>query len=95
MSCVLVFGACFGTVNGLTLGTSRLTYAAGRKGHLPAFFGKVKPERMTPIAALLLHGGVSSCFVVVGKFEFLMMFIGMANCGWFLVSLPLSISRVH
>lgn len=48
----------FGAFNAGLLGTSRLIYALGREGTLPAFLGRISPRFYTPTPALLLLYGV-------------------------------------
>lgn len=68
---VVVYGfggiALFGLIagyHGMLFGTSRQLYTLGRDGYLPAFLGKLHPERRTPIAALSCSSVITAGFVL-------------------------------
>jgi len=72
-------------VNVNTLAAGRLIHSASRdKEHLP-IFGKLHPKRATPINALVLHGTLSSLFVIFADFTWLLMFKGIAEWTWYFV----------
>src|SRR5262249_44341309 len=59
--------AIFGIVasyHGMVYGASRQSFALGRAGYLPEFFGKVHAVRRTPVAALLVSSFVTAGCVV-------------------------------
>lgn len=75
-SVVIVMGGIFGILtswNGFFIGATRLIFAMGRAGVLPAVFGSVHKKYRSPWAACLLVGGV--CI--------LSPFLGMNALGWF------------
>lgn len=78
--------SCFGSVNAITFGASRLLYAAGKEGHIPLVFGNLHAKFATPVNALLLTGALASGMLVVGSFKSLVLIDGIIQCGWYLVS---------
>ncbi|MBK7721050.1 MAG: APC family permease [Austwickia sp.] len=59
---LLVLGGIAGILtswNGFLIGASRLVYALGRSGMLPAWFGQVHPKYRTPANALIFIGALS------------------------------------
>jgi APA family basic amino acid/polyamine antiporter len=55
-----------GTINSNLLTSPRVTYAMGRDGLLPAFFGGLHPRYRTPMVAILFQGAMA-CVMVVGS----------------------------
>ncbi|KAI0068994.1 APC amino acid permease [Artomyces pyxidatus] len=58
--------SCFGALNGSFFTAGRVIQAAGRKGFLPARFGRLHPTRHTPVNAMLLQAAITSAFVLGG-----------------------------
>jgi ethanolamine permease len=59
--------AIFGIVasyHGMVFGASRQSFALGRAGYLPEFFGQVHAVRRTPVPALLVSSAVTAACVV-------------------------------
>ncbi len=59
---LLVLGGIAGILtswNGFLIGASRLVYALGRSGMLPAWFGRLHPRYRTPANAVMFIGGLS------------------------------------
>ncbi|KAJ7285797.1 L-methionine transporter [Mycena rebaudengoi] len=80
--------SCFGALNGSFFTSSRLVYAAGREGYLPAMFGRLHKTRKTPLNASLLQA-------VGGGFRSLINFSVVASWAfYFLTVLGLVILRV-
>jgi amino acid transporter len=69
-----------GFMMGNLLASSRLLYALGRDGYLPAAFGRVSARHRVPLLAILGHGVVGFGLAVVGNFEALALVSGGANC---------------
>jgi amino acid transporter len=69
-----------GFMMGNLLASSRLLYALGRDGYLPAAFGRVSASHRVPLLAILSHGLVGFGLAVVGNFEALALVSGGANC---------------
>ena len=46
--------------------SSRLIYAAGKEGYLPALFGRLHARLQTPLHAMGLQAGLTTAFVVLG-----------------------------
>lgn len=125
---LIVSASCFGALNSSTFTSSRLVYAAGKEGYVPAFFGRIgvgsdSPENrhvsalrtrscfsntlsrwfgdeetglfFTPVNALLLNCTLTVAYVVVGEFDTLLTFYGVAGYTfYFLTVLALIVLRV-
>jgi len=65
--------------------TARLIYAAAQQKYLPSMFGELHLTRLTPIKALLLHGGLASIMVLAGNFKWLILFSGLLGWSWYFV----------
>jgi APA family basic amino acid/polyamine antiporter len=55
-----------GTINSNLLTSPRVTYAMGRDGLLPGFFGGLHPRYRTPMVAILFQGAMA-CVMVIGS----------------------------
>ncbi|KAJ6630836.1 L-methionine transporter [Mycena sp. CBHHK59/15] len=88
--------SCFGALNGSFYTSSRLVYAAGREGYLPALFGRLHSTRRTPLNASLLQAGITTTFILFGGgFRSLINFSVVASWAfYFLTVLGLVILRV-
>ncbi|KAJ6547599.1 L-methionine transporter [Mycena capillaripes] len=88
--------SCFGALNGSFYTSSRLVYAAGREGYLPALFGRLHTTRKTPLNAALLQAGITTTFILIGGgFRSLINFSVVASWAfYFLTVLGLVILRV-
>ncbi|KAJ6596927.1 L-methionine transporter [Mycena vulgaris] len=88
--------SCFGALNGSFYTSSRLVYAAGREGYLPALFGRLHATRKTPLNATLLQAGITTMFILIGGgFRSLINFSVVASWAfYFLTVLGLVILRV-
>jgi amino acid transporter len=60
-----------GNVSGGITGTTRTTYAMGRDGLLPAWFGKVSPRYATPANSIAFMGGLIALLALSGSFVWL------------------------
>ncbi|KAL2290574.1 hypothetical protein FJTKL_15621 [Diaporthe vaccinii] len=126
---LIVSASCFGALNSSTFTSSRLVYAAGKEGYIPAFFGRIgvgssasenqhvstvrtrswlssglarlvgdedKGLFFTPINALALNCALTTAYVVVGEFDTLLTFYGVAGYSfYFLTVLALIVLRVR
>ncbi len=66
---MIVAGLC-GTLtswNGFFMGATRLLFSMGRARMLPALFGKVHSTRETPVAAIVLVGGIACTSPLLGR----------------------------
>ncbi|KAJ7097894.1 L-methionine transporter [Mycena belliarum] len=92
----MVAVSCFGALNGSFYTSSRLVYAAGREGYLPALFGQLHATRKTPLNASLLQAGITTLFILIGGgFRSLINFSVVASWAfYFLTVLGLVILRV-
>ncbi len=55
MSVGMIIGSV-AAVNSIVFSTSRVSFAMGRDGNLPTVFGKLHPEKHTPVMAILISG---------------------------------------
>ena len=60
-----------GNISGGMTGTTRTTYALGRDGLLPAWFGKVSERYATPANSILFMGGLIALLALSGSFVWL------------------------
>ncbi|KZT66268.1 hypothetical protein DAEQUDRAFT_715307 [Daedalea quercina L-15889] len=63
---LMVAISCFGALNGSAFTSSRLIYAAGKEGYLPALFGRLHQRLQTPLNAMCLQASLTIMFIVVG-----------------------------
>ncbi|KAJ7774570.1 amino acid permease-domain-containing protein [Mycena maculata] len=93
---LMVAISCFGALNGSFYTSSRLVYAAGREGYLPAMFGRLHTTRKTPLNASLLQAAITTAFILIGgSFRSLINFSVVASWAfYFLTVLGLVILRV-
>ena len=71
---ILTFAAVcsiLGNVSGGVTGTTRTTYAMGRDGLLPAWFGQVSPRFATPANSIAFMGGLIALLALSGSFVWL------------------------
>jgi amino acid transporter len=130
---LIVSASCFGALNSSTFTSSRLVYAAGKEGYIPAFFGRIgtgfdaeqplstmsgtNPLRtrsrisktiarlvgdeemglfFTPVPALVLNCLVTTAYVLVGEFDTLVTFYGVAGYTFYFITvLGLIVLRVR
>jgi len=69
-----------GFLMGNLLASSRLLYALGRDGYLPAAYGRVTASYRVPLLAIVTHGVFGCVLAIVGSFEALALISGGANC---------------
>ncbi|HLL58546.1 MAG TPA: APC family permease [Allosphingosinicella sp.] len=60
-----------GNISGGMTGTTRTTYALGRDGLLPGWFGKVSERYATPSNSVLFMGGLVALLALTGSFVWL------------------------
>ncbi len=70
----------FGSMQGDMLGTSRLLYALGRDGLLPAPLARITPRTRVPLVALITHAAAAFSMAVAGSFNSLALVSGGAFC---------------
>ncbi|MGC4012745.1 MAG: APC family permease [Pseudomonas sp.] len=69
-----------GFVLGNLLASSRMLFALGRDGYLPALFARVSPKYRVPVLALLVHAGLAWMLALGGSFDTLALVSGGATC---------------
>ncbi len=62
---LLVFATAVGQVGGLGSSVSRMPFAAGVDGLLPAAFGKIHPRWQTPHVSILALGAIASALLIL------------------------------
>ena len=60
-----------GNISGGMTGTTRTTYALGRDGLLPAWFGRVSERHATPANSIMFMGGLIALLALTGSFVWL------------------------
>ncbi|MGA8276802.1 MAG: APC family permease [Rhodanobacteraceae bacterium] len=75
-ACVSMTGFLLGNL----LGSSRLLFALGRDGYLPASFARVSAKHRVPLLALLVHAGLAWLLALGGTFDALALISGGSIC---------------
>ena len=60
-------------------GTTRTTYAMGRDGLMPAWFGAVSKRFATPVHSILFMGGLIAILALTGSFVWLAVISTLAR----------------
>jgi amino acid transporter len=68
-----------GNISGGITGSTRATYAMGRDGLLPAWFGKVSKRYATPANSVLFMGGLIALLALSGSFVWLAVMSTLAR----------------
>jgi amino acid transporter len=68
-----------GNISGGMTGTTRTTYAMGRDGLLPAWFGRVSERYATPANSILFMGGLIALLALSGSFVWLAVISTLAR----------------
>ena len=68
-----------GNISGGRTGSTRTTYAMGRDGLLPAWFGRVSARYATPANSILFMGGLIAALAVSGSFVWLAVISTLAR----------------
>ena len=69
-----------------TFTTARLVAASADAGEIPVLFGDIHPRFKSPVNALAMQLVISSCYVLVGNFEKLVTFTGVASWSFYFVT---------
>ncbi|VUZ44261.1 unnamed protein product [Hymenolepis diminuta] len=80
---VLVGASVFGSMNGIVLSISRLTYSGAREGHMPSLLAFIHHRYLTPIPAVLVLIFVSIGFQMYKDIFYL---IGLAGFSFSLIA---------
>lgn len=70
----------FGLMQGDLLGSSRMLYALGRDGYLPAPLARITMGNRVPLVAVMAHAGIACVLAVFGSFGSLVLISGGAVC---------------
>ena len=68
-----------GNISGGMTGTTRTTYALGRDGLMPSWFGKVSARYATPANSILFMGGLIAVLALTGSFVWLAVISTLAR----------------
>ncbi len=74
--CISTSGTCVGSL----LASPRMTFAAGREGHMIKVMSMVTVKRLTPLPAIVLQGLIGIILIIVGDFDSIIKFSGIVNC---------------
>ncbi|KAI5803045.1 amino acid permease-domain-containing protein [Geopyxis carbonaria] len=92
--------SCLGALNASTFTSGRLVYVAGKEGYIPRVFGTLglgpntRFARSTPVYANLLNAALTIAYILVGSFDTLLTFYGVAGYTfYFLTVLGLIVLR--
>ena len=70
----------FGLMMGNLLSCSRMVFAFGRDGYLPARLSALTARHRVPLNAIILHAVLACGLAVAGNFDWLVLVSGGANC---------------
>ncbi|XP_038059895.1 b(0,+)-type amino acid transporter 1-like [Patiria miniata] len=79
MSWVIPVGVCISTAGNILggfLASSRITYAAGREGHMLKVLSMINVKLLTPLPAVILKGILVIIFILLGDFDSIIVFNG-------------------
>ncbi|XP_072037627.1 b(0,+)-type amino acid transporter 1-like [Amphiura filiformis] len=82
---VAVVFSTFGASNANLLPGCRLSYAAGREGHMPNIMSMIHVSRITPVPAVLFLGSVTIILMIPGDIDTLINYFSFAQ--WFIYGL--------
>lgn len=71
--------SCLGALNASVFTAARLIYTSAKDEFFPAIFGHTHTKTNTPVNSLLLQGGLTAFFVLIGEFKSLLTFYGIAG----------------
>lgn len=76
---LLIAFSCLGALNASVFTYARLIYTSAKDGFFPEMFARTHLKRGTPVNALVLGSILTTFFIVVGGFESLLTFYGVAS----------------
>ncbi|XP_033635937.1 b(0,+)-type amino acid transporter 1-like [Asterias rubens] len=82
MAWLIPLGVClstFGSLIGALLSAPRITFAAGREGHMIKVMSMVNVKRLTPLPAIVLQGSIGILLIVIGDFNSIIKFSGLIS----------------
>jgi APA family basic amino acid/polyamine antiporter len=68
------------------LGTSRMLFALGRDGRLPAWFGQLHPRTHVPARAIFVYAGCAALLAMTGSFLELVVLSSLGTVGIYLLA---------
>jgi amino acid transporter len=75
---VIIGISCLGALNATLFSSARLIHSASTEGFIPLMFSELSQAGATPVNAILLHGLLTTCYVLVGDFQSLLTLFGVA-----------------
>lgn len=75
---IIIGVSCLGALNATLFSSARLIHSAASEGFVPSLFADLSPSRQTPVNAILLHGLLTTCYILVGDFQSLLTLFGVA-----------------
>lgn len=87
--------SCFGALNATVFTAARLIYTSAKDDFFPTIFSHTHSKTNTPVNALLLQGGLTTVFILIGEFKSLLTFYGIAGyLFYFLTVLGVIVLRI-
>lgn len=83
---ILISLSCIGALNATIFSSARLVYSSAEEGFIPSFFAKLNKNRGTPINAFLFQAAVTTVFIIVGEFDSLLSFYGVAGYSFYFLT---------
>lgn len=83
---LLISLSCIGALNATMFSSARLIYSAAGEGFLPQIFAQLHSKRGTPVNSLLLQAAITIVFILVGEFDSLVTFYGVAGYSFYFLS---------
>lgn len=65
----LIIVSILGTINGITLGAARVSFAMAKDGLFFRSFARVHPRFRTPVVATIAQGAFAAVFTLIGTFQ--------------------------
>ncbi|KAK9461705.1 amino acid permease-domain-containing protein [Lipomyces oligophaga] len=91
---LIVMISCVGALNATLFAAARLVYAAAQERFLPLFLGSLSTYSQAPVNALVFQALIAAVYILIGEFETLVTFYGIAGyVFYFLIVLGLILLR--
>lgn len=84
---LLILASTAGSVNGSVIGASRVCFAMSREGLFFESVGRVHKRLQTPANALMITGGMTTAYCLLGTFDQLIRYFVFIAMLWFLMNI--------